>query len=239
MCRPDKCSIGRCVILTCMTTMTSAQVQALYAGFRTPIASVDCGQQCAPYNDGVPFCCDTCHAVPTAYLDEWAYLQDNTELWHLWEAEDPRETHRLKQEAGAPLVLVECLGHQHCQRDFRTLICRAFPFYPYIDARGMYLGLSYYWEYWERCWVISNLDRVSSAYRREFGVAFEKLFAFLPDAHRTFANYGAEVRQVFAQENSGIPLLHQNGHNFYVDPFTEALELADAYPRFGPYDVQE
>ena len=80
-----------------MTTMTTAQIQALYDGFRTPIASVDCGQQCAPYNDGVPFCCDTCHAVPTAYLDEWAYLQDNTELWYLWEAEDPRAPEILRR----------------------------------------------------------------------------------------------------------------------------------------------
>ncbi len=217
--------------------MIFEQVQALYSGFRAPIMPVDCGQKCAPHNGGVPYCCDTCHSVPTAYLGEWAYLQSSTDLWHIWEVEDAKETRRLKKEAGAKLVLLECLGHEHCQRDFRTLVCRAFPLYPYINASGVFLGLSYYWDYWERCWVISNLDRVSDEYRCEFIATFEKLFALLPDARRAFANFSAEVRQVFSLENSGIPLLHRNGNNYYIDPFAETLEPTDSYPRFGPYEL--
>ncbi|HSQ25965.1 MAG TPA: hypothetical protein VLM80_02460, partial [Anaerolineales bacterium] len=54
----------------------------MYALFDAPIAELDCGQYCAPFNfrgkngpSRGPFCCDTYHAVPTVYQDEWEYLQ--------------------------------------------------------------------------------------------------------------------------------------------------------------------
>jgi hypothetical protein len=222
-----------------MSFLSSSQVRGLYDGFNAPIMSLNCGQKCAPYNGGVPYCCDTCHSVPTAYPDEWGFLQGNTDLWHLWEAEDPEETQRLKEEAGPNLVLIECQGHEHCQRDFRSLVCRAFPFYPYIDSSGAFLGLSYYWDYWERCWVISNLDRVSPEYRREFVDTFEKLFALLPDEKLTFANHSAEVRTVFKNENSGVPLLHLDGNDYYIDPFTEKIEPAAEFPKYEPYEIAD
>jgi len=65
----------------------------LYAAFAMPATDEDCGLRCAPYNEGgVPFCCDPRHAVPTAYREEWAYLQAHTDLWRLWQDDDPAET---------------------------------------------------------------------------------------------------------------------------------------------------
>jgi hypothetical protein len=102
---------------------------AIYASFRSPIAEFDCGKKCAPYNEnGVPFCCDTGHAVPTAYNEEWEYLRVNTVLWHLWEAEDNQETERLLSETPDGQVLIACLGHEHCQRGFRAFPAGHFPF---------------------------------------------------------------------------------------------------------------
>ena len=48
-----------------MSNLTSAQITELYEGFRAPIATLDCGKKCAPYNGGAPFCCDTLHTAPT------------------------------------------------------------------------------------------------------------------------------------------------------------------------------
>jgi hypothetical protein len=80
-----------------MSELQPAEIAALYARFQAPVATLDCGQKCAPYNEhGVPFCCDTGHTVPTAYLGEWEYLQENTDLWHLWSAADLQETARLR-----------------------------------------------------------------------------------------------------------------------------------------------
>jgi hypothetical protein len=123
-------------------------IKLLYKGFYSPITTFDCGSKCAPYNEkGIPFCCDTRHAVPTAYEVEWDYLQSNTDLWHLWEVADDKEFARIRARTPAGQVLIECKGHLHCQRHFRSLTCRSFPFFPYFDKMGSFLGLSYYWEY--------------------------------------------------------------------------------------------
>ena len=72
-----------------MPDIDPEEFTTIYAGFRSPIAELDCGRKCAPYNENaVPFCCDTRHAVPTAYKSEWVYLQANTDQWHLWEGEN-------------------------------------------------------------------------------------------------------------------------------------------------------
>ncbi len=215
-------------------------VAVLYAGFQAPLSALDCGDKCAPYNQGVPVCCDTRHAVPTAYSGEWAYLQANTDLWHRWEADEAEETARLQQEAPS-LALIECKGHTHCQRDYRTVVCRAFPFFPYLDSRGACLGLSYYWEYEDRCWMLSNLYRVSGAYRDAFTVTYARLFAHMPDERETFAQHSAAMRQTFAQARRAIPVLHRNGGTYKISPRSERMRRVqpDSLPKFGPFKIAD
>lgn len=221
--------------------ISPAEFLPLYSGFDSPLSPLDCGQKCAPYNRGVPFCCDTRHAVPTAYQAEWLYLQDHTRLWHRWAAPDPAETARLEQEAGPDLVLIECLGHQHCERDFRSIVCRAFPFFPYLDSRGDFLGLSFYWEYADRCWVISNLGIVTPEYRAEFIRTYTRIFEHMPAERENFFQHSAEMRRVFAQVRRTIPLLHRDGQSYKLSPKTERLRLVPPthFPKYGPYQISD
>jgi len=212
----------------------------LYAGFQAPIAALDCGQKCAPYNEGgVPFCCDTRHAVPTAYTAEWDYLRAHTDLWHRWQADDPAETRRLEAETPPHMVLIACRGAEHCQRDFRAITCRAFPFFPYFDSQGRFLGLSVYWEYADRCWVISNLQVVSRRYRQQFIATFERLFDLLPDERVTFQHHSAVMREVFRQRRRRIPLLHRDGSACLISPRSERLQRVPVgqLPRHGVYAI--
>lgn len=213
----------------------------IYAAFDGPISHFDCGEKCAPYNGGVPICCDTRHSVPTAYHEEWTYLQENTDLWHLWAPENQADFDRLAAEAGSELVLIECQGAARCQRDYRSLVCRSFPFFPYIDSSGQVLGLSVYWEYEDRCWVISNLDRVSDDYRAAFIQAHERLFTLKPGEKNNFVSHSARMREVFAAEDRAIPLLHRDGNAYALDPRTEALrpQAAGRFPKHGPYAVMD
>jgi hypothetical protein len=152
-----------------MNRITAEEFAEIYARFQAPLAALDCGQRCAPYNEGgAPFCCDTHHAVPAAYQAEWKYLQSNTDLWHLWAGRTPAETEQIEALAPEGQVLIACKGYQLCQRGFRSLTCRAFPFFPYITRQGQFIGLSVYWEYEERCWVINNMQVVSKLFRQEF-----------------------------------------------------------------------
>ncbi len=212
----------------------------LYQAFQAPIAALDCGDRCAPYNEhGVPFCCDTRHAVPAAYQAEWVHLQANTDLWHAWQSSDPQVTADLQSQAPPGVVLIECLGARLCQRGFRALSCRSFPFFPYFDRAGKFIGLSVYWEYEDRCWVINNLQAVSEAYRQEFVAAYDRLFELLPDEAETFRQFSTRMRRSFGQRRRAIPLLHRDGQDYLVDPGSgrlDPVELA-SLPKFGPYEI--
>jgi hypothetical protein len=210
----------------------------LYAQFQASITAFDCGAKCAPYNEyGVPFCCDTAHAVPTAYAAEWEYLQDNTDLWHIWAAEDGTETGRLQAEIPDGQVLIECLGYEHCQRDYRSITCRAFPFFPYISKEGDFLGLTYYWQYEDRCWIISNLQTVTSEYVTEFVAAYDQIFTEHPTEFENFRYNATIMRRVFGRRKRTIPLLHRNGQVYKVTPRTGRRRRVDSetLPKHEPY----
>ncbi len=222
--------------------MTSFDFASLYTLFDAPIAALDCGQKCAPYNEyGAPFCCDTRHAVPTAYHAEWEYLRSSTDLWHVWQADTHEETDRLRAEAPEGQVLIECQGHLKCQRPFRSLVCRAFPFFPYITSSGQFIGLSYYWEYEDRCWVISHLDVVTPAYIAGFVAAFDLLFAWMPSEREIFGYHSDVMRRYYRHRRRPLPLLHRSGAFCEALPRRAEIRPADPlqWPKFGPYAIAD
>jgi hypothetical protein len=145
-------------------------IRRMHDHFNSPVTTVDCGKMCAPHNpNGKPFCCDICHAVPAAYRIEWHYLQSSTDLWHVWrgdeclqETSDPQV---LLAETPAHMLLLACKGPAQCQRPYRAMSCRQFPFFPYITAGDRFIGLAYEWACEPTCWVISHLEKVTPVYR--------------------------------------------------------------------------
>jgi len=223
-----------------MEQFAAQEFAMLYACFQTPLAALDCGQRCAPYNEGgAPFCCDTRHAVPAAYSAEWEYLQANTDLWHVWEGRTPAETTQLKALAPEDQVLIACKGYQLCQRDFRSITCRAFPFFPYITRQGQFIGLSVYWEYEDCCWVINNLQVVSDLFKAEFIQHFDSLFARMPEELEVFRQFSSRMRRVFGKRHSAIPLLHRNGGYYKISPRDGRGRKTspEKFRKFGPYKL--
>lgn len=210
----------------------------LYTRFDEPVTDVDCGLKCAPYNErGVPFCCDPNHAIPTAYQEEWAYLQAHTDLWRLWQHTDPRETQRLWAETPQYQVPIVCQGVAFCQRAFRSLVCRAFPFFPYISRQNELWGLTYYWQYEDRCWVINHLHRVRPQFVQAALEAYRILFRWYPQERENFAHHSQVMRRIFGRQGREIPLLHRDGRVYLVHPREETLRRVDPHqlPRHGFY----
>jgi hypothetical protein len=217
-------------------------IHALYAGFDAPITAFDCGKKCAPYNaSGKPFCCDICHAVPAAYRQEWAFLQPNTDLWHVWLGDEctqnPEDPERLLAETPDHMLLLACLGPDRCQRSYRALSCRQFPFFPYISSSLRFLGLAYEWEFENTCWVISNLQIVSDTYRQQFVQTFDQLFARWPEEFNSYIALSEDMRAHFANRRRRIPLLHRNGQSYLLSPLSERLQRVpvERLPKLGLY----
>jgi hypothetical protein len=226
------------------------EIGFFYANFDAPIAAFDCGEKCAPYNEGgKPFCCDICHAVPTAYTFEWDYLIDNTDLWDEWKAEQctdspeeaEAEVERLRKETPSTMVLMECLGPDQCQRDYRALTCRQFPFFPYIDSQGNFLGLSYYEEYEDVCWMINHLEVVTAEYIQQFIHAFEFIFSRIPEEFENYKTHSEVTRDELSEKKRALSLLHWNGFAYKISPHNERMRRVpvDKFPKFGPYKLAE
>lgn len=217
-------------------------IPTLYARFESPILQLDCGTKCAVYNEhGVPFCCDSKHILPSAYLEEWAYLNAATDLWHLWQTDLIEESARLEAVTPPNQVLIECLGHKHCQRDFRALTCRAFPFFPYIDQAGKFTGLSYYWQYRELCWVINHLEAVTPEFQKEFIQVYDLIFSESVAELDQFQYHSRIMRQVFGKRHESIPLLHRDGQLVLVNTRTGSLTPLNPLelPKYGPYEIAD
>ena len=223
-----------------MAKDSAVDFAALYRQFQAPITALDCGKRCAPLNErGVPFCCDTRQAVPSAYQEEWGYLKANSDLWHAWEGHDQAETVRLQSQVSEGQVLLACLGHTLCQRNFRSIACRSFPFFPYLTRQGEFIGLTYYWEYEDRCWVISNLRIVTVEYRAQFIAAYDEIFRRMPVDKENFRLYSTLMRKVLGRQKRAIPLLHRNGSVYKVTPRNGRMRRAEveSLPKFGTYKI--
>jgi len=217
----------------------------LYARFNAPINQFDCGAKCAVFNpNGVPFCCDICHALPAAYLEEWKYLQNKTDLWHVWKLEDCKSNYVTIEQSSldvpADMLLLACKGVQHCQREFRAISCRQFPFFPYITADFRFIGLAYEWEFEHQCWVISHLDQVSKTYRSEFITTFDEIFNLWPEEMESYAIKSEEMRDIFLQRKQRFPVLHRNGKDYLLSPKAERIQVVSSsnFRKFAPYSQQ-
>lgn len=229
-------------ILKSMTELGGEELRGLYDGFDAPLTSLDCGLKCAPYNPGgKPFCCDICHAVPAAYNSEWKYFQGNTELWHTYHGTECGDgvggLNRIKNDTPDGMVLLACLGPRQCQRDFRALSCRQFPFFPYVSSDYRFMGLASEWEFEDRCWVASNLARVTKRYRDEFVRTYDRLFALFQDEFENYAYHSERLRAFHAGKSRRFVLLHRNGGYYLVSPRSERMRRVEtaSLPKFGFY----
>jgi hypothetical protein len=217
-------------------------IRSLYDRFNASVTDFDCGTKCAPHNpSGKPFCCDICQAVPAAYHQEWAYLQRNTDLWHIWRGDectsDPGDPSALLAETPAHMRLLACLGPDRCQRAFRAISCRQFPFFPYVSSDYRLVGLAYEWEFEATCWVISNLNTVTETYRREFIAFYDELFAGWPAEFESYYIRSDEMREAFIERKRRISVLHRNGGYYLLSPLSERMQRVppERLRRFGPY----
>lgn len=217
-------------------------VRALYDRFDAPVTAFDCGLQCAPHNPtGKPFCCDICQAVPVAYHQEWDYLKNHTDLWHVWRgdecASEPVDPAILTSEAPPHLLLLACLGPAQCQRPYRATSCRQFPFFPYITSDERFIGLAYEWDFEPTCWVISHLEAVTESYRAEFVRHYDDLFDHWPDEFESYLALSEDMRAHFAKLKRRIPLLHRRGGYYLISPGSERARrvAANQLKSFGFY----
>ena len=108
------------------------------------------------------------------------------------------------------------------------------------DRDYRFLGLAYDWEFENKCWVLSNLGRVTDAYRGEFVRTYDRIFALFQNEFESYSLRSEEMREHFIAQRRRIPLLHRDGDCRLISPGSERIYLVEAsqLPKFGVYRVQ-
>ena len=201
-------------------------IRKIYNDFNSPITEVDCGEKCSPHNEyGIPFCCDIKKVIPSAYREEWDFLTEQTDLWQIYVPENEEIRKDLEQNLPECQVGIVCKGYNYCQRQYRSIACRSFPFYPYIDDEGNFIGLAYFWKYEDICWVISNLDLVETRYIDEFVQAYERIFDIYKDEWENYRYYSMIMRKEFGKMHREIIVLHRNHEIVKIYPSHSTLSI--------------
>ena len=120
-------------------------------------------------------CCTTGHAVPVVDRSEWKLLKSRSDLWRPFKPYDAN-TREIVASLHHSNCAIECKGARFCERQNRTIACRSFPFFPYITREKAFIGLSVYWTFEDRCWMISQMELVEQRFIDEFAAAFRQIF---------------------------------------------------------------
>jgi len=220
--------------------MKPADFDILYRNFEAPISKFDCGRFCSPLNKGSPVCCSVEHAIPVVQKAEWHLLRERTDLWSKFKPFD-KASKDIVDELADDCAAIECKGARFCERENRTLACRSFPFFPYIDRNDALIGVSYYWDFEDRCWVISNLQKVDRAFIDEFIAAYEMLFDKDPEEFDSYRDQSISMRRVFSRWRRPIPIIGRDGGYLKELPRGRGLVPAKAseFRRLGPFKSPE
>ena len=122
--------------------LTERQLRRFYRMLSVRMTDFDCGIRCAPQNNGVPYCCDQERVVPLLFRDEYKWHRTQETFWQKMPIRT-KEEKKLVQDLCSYTVFALCPGVQACRRTQRALVCRLFPFEPFIDTEGNVLGLVY------------------------------------------------------------------------------------------------
>ena len=189
---------------------TQEQVRELLDTLTVPCTDFDCGTLCAPDNDGIPVCCDKRLIVPVLYKTEYKLLRSRSKLWRPYRPQNAQQR-ELKSDTRACDAVCECRGVAHCERENRSIVCRTFPFEPYLDHDRQFVGLIYNQDFEELCPLTSGRHEIRADFVEQCTAMWEKAFAWSADEVDFYHEHSQTVRRSFGQRGKRIPVITREG----------------------------
>lgn len=185
-------------------SITIEEIEYYYSLLNEEITDYDCGELCKPYNNGIPYCCSTKNAVPLLYKSELKYLQSIGDLWHEW-IPKTKEDKKLKKEETDEQIFCECKGYQFCIREQRSISCRTFPLEPYLDRRGVFVGLTFIQTFTEKdpdtgqikCPLTKRPQDIRQEFIDTHYMFWEKLLLRREEEYETYLHTSKKLRREF------------------------------------------
>ncbi len=192
---------------------TEAQVAELLKILHAPVTDFDCGTLCAPTNDGIPLCCDKAAIVPVLYKTEYKLLRRRSRLWRSYR---PTNAHQreLMQDTRNCDRLCECRGVEHCERENRSIVCRTFPFEPYLDHDDELVGLVYNFDFEGLCPLVASRHPIRQDYIDQAISMWELAFSWSETERDFYHDHSTTLRRSFGQKGRRIPVWSRQGRRW-------------------------
>lgn len=183
-------------------SLTVDEIAYYYTLLDEPLTTYDCGILCKHNYGGVPYCCTTEHAVPLLYKSEFEYVKSLGDLWHEWKpitAEDKE----IKKSESKDQIFCECKGVEFCVRSERSISCRTFPLEPYIDRRGVFVGLTFIRDFTQKdpdtnktkCPLTNRPSHIRQEGVDSHFIFWEKLMLRLRDEYELYTDTSKALRR--------------------------------------------
>ncbi len=212
-------------------------ITELLKDFDAPVTAFDCGQLCAPLNNGKPVCCESEGVIPVLYHQEFVELQGRSDLWQAFKPTCKSE--QVMADELPDYQLAHCTRSCFDERANRSLNCRSFPFLPYFDHDGVIVGLVYDYESAEgKCPLVDLPHTVTREYIRQ-AVGFWCAVCRIDEEEGDFyRDESKRLRRRFSRKNEDVPVLVEEGLAHYPTLRSDwrSLLAAGQSPPFTPYD---
>jgi hypothetical protein len=108
-----------------------------------------------------------------------------------------------------------------------------------LSSEDEFVGMAYYQDFREQCWVISNLDIVSLAYKKQFQSAFQRLLNLYPRTRIDFFEFSSHNRRKAGLSGQKLVLLDFFDQVLLVDPENEEIIECqyNDLEAFGPFEI--
>lgn len=183
------------------------EIAYYYSLLQEELTNYDCGTLCRDANGGVPFCCSVDNAVPFLYKAEFSLLKKRTDLWKVWKPETKQEKDLKKSHEDEHTIFCECKGVQFCERENRSISCRTFPLEPYIDKRGVFVGLVFMREFKHGCPLTGRHKDIRQEFIDVNYLFWEKLMLRKPNEYETYKRSSIAYRRQRTRSGEKFPVL--------------------------------
>ena len=124
------------------TRISEKQLRRFHRLLSVKMIDFDCGEICAPQNNGIPKCCENEFVVPVLFREEYNWHRKNGKFWKRMPPKT-KEIRKFIEESETYYVFSQCPGPKDCRRSKRSFNCMIFPFEPYVSREGNITGLMF------------------------------------------------------------------------------------------------
>ncbi|TGK00269.1 hypothetical protein EHQ53_09805 [Leptospira langatensis] len=188
--------------------LTEDEIQYYYSLLQEEITEYNCGSLCAPSNGGIPVCCQSDNALPALYKAEYEMLSKRTDLWKAYVPMTREEKKDFAEYDHRKITFCECKGVAHCERENRSISCRTFPLEPYLDTRGVLVGLVFMHEFKNKCPLTSLPKDIRQDFIDNHFLFWEKLLFRVESEYEVYTESSKAYRRRRKRTGVDFPILY-------------------------------